>query len=68
MKKRDYITMPELKTATYLQQYRCYVCGEKIRAGKRYYDGGHGFRAHKECITTNRKDIDHELTRTNCKA
>jgi hypothetical protein len=58
MKKRSYIIRPNLKTATYLQQYRCYVCGGKIHAKQRYYDGGHGYRAHEHCLkTTNRKAI-----------
>lgn len=27
----------------------CRVCGRVISSGQKYYDGGHGIRAHKMC-------------------
>ena len=50
IEKRSYVRKAKLKTATYLNQYRCHVCRQIIRAGQRYFDGGHGFRVHKDCV------------------
>lgn len=33
----------------------CKLCGEAIKVGQYYYDGGFGKRAHKLCAETERK-------------
>ena len=30
--------------------HACCVCGNDIMLGQYYYDGGHGKRAHQECV------------------
>jgi hypothetical protein len=50
MKKRNWIDKPLLKTMTYIRQYICYICRKRILAKRKYYDGGHSYRAHEECV------------------
>lgn len=37
-----------LRTCRWMHE--CAICFKKIADGQRYYDGGYGRRAHKECI------------------
>jgi hypothetical protein len=30
--------------------HECAICWGKINLGQRYYDGGHGRRAHVDCV------------------
>jgi hypothetical protein len=50
MKKREYHRAITVKTADYITYVKCFACGQKIKAKQRYYDGGHGCRAHVDCV------------------
>jgi hypothetical protein len=50
MKKRSYHRSFELYTAMYTQSFKCYVCKKRIAAKQEFWNGGHGYRAHRGCV------------------
>ena len=48
MKKTPDYTKYKLRTCRTL--HYCNICGEHIRDGQKYYDGGYDKRAHEKCV------------------
>lgn len=56
MKKIQWHKYP-VRTCIWMNE--CRLCAETISSGQRYYDGGHGRRAHCECA--NEEMVDDAL-------
>lgn len=38
--------------------HECGICGDSIRCGENYFDGGYGRRAHERCVEEKRKQSE----------
>ena len=42
---------------TCMTLHECRICGQLIRAGQEYRDGGYGRRAHEKCVSARVDDL-----------
>jgi len=61
LKTVSWIKKPEIRKrrSYYQDQVRCYICRKNIKMDEKFYDGGHGCRAHVECVDKLSREENH---------